>query len=318
MTTLLSLSLLLAGGASASQLPLGRPPQLEFTLRHEHALSPTGLNLFHDVPPPSQGFINPHSVQIAPQVVYRPKSREDFTTARVLSRRGKNMRVDWIEESVNAPDVTERRVLLELAKMTNNAYHSLPGSSGWYDLGGEWNSVCIYDIPSLRPIFGFNYTPSAQSYPFGWEPDADGFRGQVFATADNSTVVLSIKGTSVPFLGAGGPSSKKDKLNDNLMWSCCCARVDWTWTTVCDCYSGSGKCDQTCLEDALAEESLFYPIAIVGTLYSLSNVFWNDVLIMIAPNHSQNLYNNLTMIYPNSNIWITGTYTPWCHNRHSR
>ena len=27
----------------------------------------------------------------------------------------------------------------------------------------------------------------AQSYPFGWEPDADGFRGHIFATPDNSS-----------------------------------------------------------------------------------------------------------------------------------
>lgn len=124
-----------------------------------------------------------------------------------------------------------------------------------------------------------------QSYPFGWEPDQDGFRGHVFANEDNSTVVLSIKGTSAGIVGAGGPTSKKDKLNDNLLWSCCCARVDWSWSTVCGCYSGANKCDQNCLEDALVEESLFYPI---GT----------------------NLYNNISYMYPHSQIWLTGEY-PW-------
>ena len=67
-------------------------------------------------------------------------------------------------------------------------------------------------------------------------------------------------------VGGGGPTSKKDKLNDNLLWSCCCARVDWTWTTVCGCYSGPNKCDRNCLEDALTEESLFYPVGIVSVL----------------------------------------------------
>jgi putative lipase involved disintegration of autophagic bodies len=52
----------------------------------------------------------------------------------------------------------------------------------------------------------------------------------VFATPDNSTVVLSIKGTSGGWLGGGGPTIKKDKFNDNLLFSCCCAYVDWTWT----------------------------------------------------------------------------------------
>lgn len=87
-------------------------------------------------------------------------------------------------------------------------------------------------------------TPVLQTYPFGWEPDADGFRGQVFATPDNSTVIVSVKGTSAGLLGGGGPTVKKDKLNDNLLFSCCCARVDWTWTTVCGCYRGGWKCDQ--------------------------------------------------------------------------
>lgn len=98
----------------------------------------------------------------------------------------------------------------------------------------------------------------------GWEPDADGFRGHVFATPDNSTVVLAIKGTSAGFVGGGGPTSKKDKFNDNLLFSCCCARIDWTWTTVCNCYRGGWKCDQDCLEEALVEESLFYSIGTVG------------------------------------------------------
>ena len=99
----------------------------------------------------------------------------------------------------------------------------------------------------------------------GWEDDADGFRGYVFATPDNSTVVLSIKGTSLAVVGGGGgPTTKKDKLNDNLLFSCCCARVDWTWTTVCGCYRGGWKCNQDCVEEALIEESLFYPIGTVS------------------------------------------------------
>lgn len=103
-----------------------------------------------------------------------------------------------------------------------------------------------------------------QSYPFGWEPDEDGFRGHVFATPDNSTVVLAIKGTSMGILGGGGPTTTKDKFNDNLLFSCCCARIDWTWTTVCDCYRSGWKCDQGCLEQALIDESLFYTIGTVS------------------------------------------------------
>lgn len=82
-------------------------------------------------------------------------------------------------------------------------------------------------------------------------------------------------------LGSGGPTAKNDKFNDNLMFSCCCARVDFSWSTVCDCYAGSYKCEQQCVENALVEESVY---ASVGT----------------------NLYNNVTYMYPNANIWLTG------------
>ena len=55
------------------------------------------------------------------------------------------------------------------------------------------------------------------------------------------------------------------------MFSCCCARVDLSWSPVCDCYAGGYKCEQTCLEDALIAESVY---ATVGTasLLSLSKV----------------------------------------------
>lgn len=108
--------------------------------------------------------------------------------------------------------------------------------------------------------------------PVGWEPDDDGFRGYVFATEDNSTVVLTIKGTSVPIVG-GGPTIEKDKLNDNLLFSCCCAHVSRTWTPVCDCYRGSWKCDEQCVEDALIDESLFYPTGVVRPLLCPSSAW---------------------------------------------
>jgi len=81
---------------------------------------------------------------------------------------------------------------------------------------------------------------------------------------DNSTVVLSVKGTSGPWVaGGGGPTVKKDKLNDNLLFSCCCARVGPTWSTVCDCYDGRYRCEESCVQTALQAESLFYHVGIV-------------------------------------------------------
>jgi len=167
--------------------------------------------------------------------------------------------MDWDEDEVIGPDVTNREALLELAKMTYNAYLE-PSDPTWYNLTEKWNGT---------------------SSPFGWEADADGFRGHIFVSTDESTVVLSIKGTSAGIFGGGGPTVRKDKKNDNLLFSCCCARVDWTWTTVCDCYGGGWKCDQECVEQSLQEDSLFYSI---GT----------------------NLYNNLTYLYPHANVWLIG------------
>jgi lipase ATG15 len=88
-------------------------------------------------------------------------------------------------------------------------------------------------------------------------------------SSDNATAILSIKGTSAGLLGGGGPTVRKDKLNDNLMFSCCCAHVDWTWSTVCGCFGGGNKCDEDCVEDALTDESLFYPVGIVSIIYYL-------------------------------------------------
>ena len=70
-------------------------------------------------------------------------------------------------------------------------------------------------------------------------------------------------------IGGGGPTQTKDKLNDNLLFSCCCARVSSTWSTVCDCYDGQKRCDQGCLEESLIEESLFYSVGIVRLSFCL-------------------------------------------------
>ncbi|KAG8896635.1 putative lipase atg15, partial [Tulasnella sp. 403] len=234
------------------------PQPLTFRLRHIHGVSNETNVIFHDVPETYAVSVM-HSVNTRPVKVHRPRSQEDFHRTRLRWRReGLLDSLGWDEDVIPGPNVDDREALLELAKMTNNAYVQ-PGDAEWYNLTDKWNN----------------------SSPFGWEPDADGFRGHVFVSDDNSTVVLSIKGTSAGWLGGGGPTVRKDKLNDNLLFSCCCARVDWTWTTVCNCYSGGWKCDQDCLETSLQDESLFYSI---GT----------------------NLYNNVTYLYPNANIWLIG------------
>ncbi|EKM78636.1 hypothetical protein AGABI1DRAFT_41055 [Agaricus bisporus var. burnettii JB137-S8] len=244
-------------------------PHLHFELRHLHASTSDAHVIFSDVPSTHPNWLTADDAasssytirHTAPVTTYKPPSFNAYIDSRKASWNPstQSASLDWKEDVVLGPDVQSRETLLSLAKMTNNAYLN-DGEAGWYELGKNWTV----------------------SYPFGWEPPYDdGFRGHVFATPDNSTVVVSIKGTSAGIFGGGGPTARKDKLNDNLLFSCCCARIDWTWTTVCDCYRGGYKCDLDCVEAALIEESLFYPI---GT----------------------NLYNNLTYMYPESTIWVTG------------
>ncbi|QRV75775.1 Lipase (class 3) [Ceratobasidium sp. AG-Ba] len=246
-----------------------------FTLRHVHAAhSESGRIRWADVPQlatasgkyygPSSSYVL-HAKRIKLRKPFsqaafhavRENSRQQRSQLIFGSRHNHGQSLGWQEDDVQGPAIDKRETLLTLAKMTNNAYFH-KNERGWYDLGGNWTS----------------------DHNIGWDPEVDGFRGHVFLSADNSTVVLSIKGTSAGVFG-GTRTIEKDRLNDNLLFSCCCAKVDWTWGGVCGCYSGGNRCDQSCLEESLADESLFYHVGI-------------------------NLYNNLTFMYPDAQIWITG------------
>ncbi|GAA5925419.1 hypothetical protein JCM3775_001406 [Rhodotorula graminis] len=164
--------------------------------------------------------------------------------------------LEWDDVDIEAPDTSDVDTLAAFGRMTSNAY-TLPDREGWYDIGDGWNV----------------------SDSFGWQED--GLRGHVFADEHNSTVVLALKGTSALIVGGGGGTAKNDKTNDNLLFSCCCARVDWSWSTVCDCYDGSYKCRQDCLEEAVITKSAYYPVA-------------------------TDLYNNVSAMYPHAQVWLAG------------
>ena len=68
----------------------------------------------------------------------------------------------------------------------------------------------LYHLPGVTGLFA---NRSTQSFPFGWEDAADGFRGHVFLSPGNSTVILAIKGTTLQ-----GPTSKKDKFKEYNYW----------------------------------------------------------------------------------------------------
>ncbi|KNZ73790.1 Putative lipase ATG15 [Termitomyces sp. J132] len=198
------------------------------------------------------------SVRTRPTTVFRPRSLDALHHARLRSLHNQESEmVEWDELIVSGPDVEDRHTLSQLARMSGNAY-VLPGQKNWYEVDAAWNV----------------------SFPFGWEDESDGFRGHVFFSSDNSTIVLAIKGTTL-----NGPTSKKDKFNDNLLFSCCCARVDisWVFRTVCDCYVHGWRCDDPCLSDALIQDSLFYSVGF-----------------------SKRLVDDLRLMHPSSNIWLVG------------
>ncbi|KAH7890131.1 Alpha/Beta hydrolase protein [Phlebopus sp. FC_14] len=243
------------------------PPQLSFQLLHEHGITNSSRVVFSDVSTsqlmshtltsPADPFT--YTVDTSPFITHRPSSFAAFHEARLRSLRHAQNDVDlWRGVEVLGPDVTRRETLLELAKISSNAYCA-SRDADWYD------------------IDGFNATT-----PIGWEPTDDGLRGHIFVSSDNSTVIITFKGTSAGWItGGGGPTVRKDKLNDNLLFSCCCARVGPTWSTVCGCYKGSGKCEQECVERSLIDDDLYYSVGV-------------------------NLYNNITFMYPTANIWIIG------------
>ncbi|CAD0095773.1 unnamed protein product [Aureobasidium vineae] len=121
---------------------------------------------------------------------------------------------------------------------------------------------------------GFNYTED-----FGWEED--GLRGHIFADTENKTVVIGLKGTSLWFFDAP-ETTDNDRLNDNLFGSCCCGQGgQYSWKRVCDCQTSAYTCNSTCLVRSLREKSSYYHAA-------------------------RHLYHNVTALYPDANIWLTG------------
>ncbi|KAJ7024751.1 alpha/beta-hydrolase [Mycena alexandri] len=192
---------------------------------------------------------NSHTLQTRRIRSYKPPSFALHAQARAQSMRFATALLQEFpleEEEVTAPDVEERATLLELAKMSNNAYVD-PDDTAWYELGANWTV----------------------SYPFGWAPDADGFRGHVFC---DSGQLDGSSGTQGYFLRF-----------PRRRWPDTAAARAWTGRgpPSAGVIAGAGNATPTSVEEALIDDSLFYPI---GT----------------------NLFNNLTYMYPESDIWIIG------------
>ncbi|SCU92913.1 LAFA_0F13652g1_1 [Lachancea sp. 'fantastica'] len=169
--------------------------------------------------------------------------------------------LDWIDDTVVVPKVTDKKTIISLALMSSNAYVRLPHTGDWRNLSRPWNHT--------------------ENSGHGW--DDDGLRGHVFSNKQQDIVVLAVKGTSAQGLAGSGEdeTTVNDKLNDNLLFSCCCARISYLWTTVCDCYMKSYTCDEACLERELRRKDRYYKAVL-------------------------NIYKQVAEKYPTSTIWVTG------------
>jgi len=163
----------------------------------------------------------------------------------------------WTMENVLAPNVSDKESVLTLARMAIDAYYI--------------NETCLEWDPVKNNI--------TRGDDFGW--NGDGLRGHVFADENNSTIVISFKGTSKAWWDNQGTETN-DKENDNIFSSCCCGQQGPpTWRRVCSCAISAYTCNQTCLVETMREDSRYYAA-------------------------SRNIYKNVTMLYPNSNIWLVG------------
>lgn len=125
---------------------------LTFELRHLHAVSSSAHVVFSDFHNPdiANGASNAnagnytrttYSIQTRRTASYRPLSFAAFSQARTWSMKyGQSQSIPWEEDEVLGPDVESRETLLELAKMTNNAYVA-PEDPAWYELDGNWTIV---------------------------------------------------------------------------------------------------------------------------------------------------------------------------------
>ncbi len=163
----------------------------------------------------------------------------------------------WTVDEIPGPNMTDKSTILSLAEMAAAAYVQEPNTDGWFNIS-----------------HGFR-----NSTDFGWE--GDGLRGHVWANEKNSTIVISLKGTTVRVFD-GDETSTSDKENDNLFFSCCCGQQgQLTWRKVCDCATSTYSCNNTCVTKSLRQEHRYYTAA-------------------------KELYTNVTELYPNSNVWVSG------------
>ncbi|KAI9315210.1 Alpha/Beta hydrolase protein [Dichotomocladium elegans] len=242
-------------------------------------------SIFHQVfrkSTPASSAADELQIRATSGILYRPVSknyvydlyRHHPTEGRGISAWAEtsNVSVSYAWQEGLLPDVTHHSTVLALAKMASNAYYAAPAEINngttstspdwmWYDLGSSWKLL----------------------ESFGWA--ADGLRGHVYQNMDASVLIISFKGTNAGLLGSdSGPTSGNDKLNDNMLFSCCCAYSPRAWNQVCDCHHGDGSrntCETSCLERSIQRRHLYY-------------------------DQAMEVYKDVSDRHPGANIWLTG------------
>ncbi|KAI9366098.1 Alpha/Beta hydrolase protein, partial [Zopfochytrium polystomum] len=159
-------------------------------------------------------------------------------------------------KDVIAPDHTDNKTVLALGQMAYNAYYEP-------------------EAPDWTPIPGWETSD-------GFGSSGDAIRGYVFSSPSYDVIAIVIKGTSLQTPFSGGPTSVNDKLNDNKMFSCCCGKVGWSWTPVCDCADNTATtCNVGCVERESDYKESYYRLA-------------------------TSIAHTVQQIFPRSAIWMTG------------
>lgn len=193
------------------------------------------------------------AAHFGPFAIRTSSVRIDKSPLQAYSSQQHPMSPIWHPDYVMGPDVKDKQTILNFANMSEDAYKPGRDDPEWLDVGEDYSS----------------------SIPFGWEDS--GIRGHVFSDDTNSTVILSVKGTTVAMFEGNGTSGR-DKDNDNLFGSCCCGQGGpYLWRQVCDCMTGTYACDQACVKDELLKPNRYFEATLelfdeVVQLYPKANI----------------------------------------------
>lgn len=215
----------------------------------------------------------------------KPSNLDNLNALKVKIKESEKFFTSKDGVKVSIPAIDDSDTILALAKIASNAY-----------LQEEENSTPYW----------YPEDPFLREDGFGWDEAA--IRGYVYTNPSKTLVVMAIKGTSTPIFDGSGHTIASDKFNDNLMFSCCCARVDLSWDTVCPCFKEGASCEQTCLLE-YAKRPRSFPfkknISITNGENRIETIETTDIY-PVYYHQAIKIYEQLKKDYPDAAIWLTG------------